>query len=39
MILDRTERQKLGIKKWVESGCRGTLQWWFWCSNSFSTYS
>ena len=27
MILDRTERQKLGVKKWIQAGCRGTLQW------------
>lgn len=27
MILDRTQRQLLGITKWRDSGCRGTLQW------------
>lgn len=27
MILDRTARQKLGVQKWIDSGCRGTLQW------------
>lgn len=27
MILDRTERQRLGVKKWINAGCRGTLQW------------
>lgn len=27
MTLDRTERQRLGVKKWIEAGCRGTLQW------------
>jgi superfamily II DNA or RNA helicase len=26
-MLDRTERQKLGIKRWKEAGCRATLQW------------
>ncbi len=26
-MLDRNERQDLGIKKWVKSGCRGTLVW------------
>lgn len=26
-MLDRTERQHLGIQKWVAAGCRGTLQW------------
>ena len=26
-MLNRTERQKLGILKWISSGCRGTLQW------------
>lgn len=25
--MTRTERQKLGLQKWVQSGCRGTLQW------------
>jgi superfamily II DNA or RNA helicase len=25
--MDRTERQKLGIQKWVNAGCRGTLVW------------
>lgn len=25
--MDRTERQKFGIKKWMEAGCRGTLNW------------
>ena len=27
MTLDRTQRQLLGITKWRDSGCRGTLQW------------
>lgn len=27
MALDRTERQRQGVKKWIEAGCRGTLQW------------
>ena len=27
MTLDRTERQRLGITKWINAGCRGTLQW------------
>ncbi len=27
MTLDRTERQRAGVKKWIEAGCRGTLQW------------
>lgn len=27
MALDRTERQKLGVRKWVQPGCRGTLMW------------
>jgi superfamily II DNA or RNA helicase len=26
-MLTRDERQQLGIKKWIENGCRGTLQW------------
>jgi superfamily II DNA or RNA helicase len=26
-MLDRTERQKDGIDKWIEAKCRGTLQW------------
>ena len=25
--MDRTERQKLGVRKWIDSGCRGTLNW------------
>ena len=25
--MDRNERQNLGIKKWISSGCRGTLEW------------
>jgi superfamily II DNA or RNA helicase len=25
--MTRDERQKLGIKKWIQSGCKGTLQW------------
>lgn len=25
--MDRNERQKLGIRKWVESGCKGTLSY------------
>lgn len=25
--LSRNERQKLGIQKWINRGCRGTLQW------------
>lgn len=27
MTLDRSERQKLGIQKWVAAGCKATLQW------------
>ena len=27
MTLDRTERQKLGLERWVKAGCRATLQW------------
>ena len=27
MALDRTERQKLGVRKWMQKGCRGTLCW------------
>lgn len=27
MTLDRTQRQLLGITKWRDCGCRGTLQW------------
>lgn len=27
MTLDRTARQQLGVKKWINAGCRGTLQW------------
>lgn len=26
-INDRTERQKLGIDKWIKAGCRATLEW------------
>ena len=26
-MFSRTERQKLGVKKWINAGCRGTLQW------------
>lgn len=26
-MLDRTQRQKEGVKKWIQSGCRGTLMW------------
>lgn len=26
-MLDRNERQDVGIRKWVNSGCRGTLVW------------
>lgn len=26
-MLDRTERQKEGIDKWIAAKCRGTLQW------------
>ena len=26
-MLDRTERQKDGIDKWIAAKCRGTLQW------------
>lgn len=29
MILDRTERQKEGVRKWINSGCRGT---WMYCT-------
>lgn len=25
--MTRDERQRLGIQKWVNSGCRGTLMW------------
>lgn len=25
--MDRTERQKLGVKKWINSGCKGTLNY------------
>jgi len=25
--LSRTNRQKQGVKKWINSGCKGTLQW------------
>jgi hypothetical protein len=25
--MDRTARQKLGIQKWINVGCRGTLVW------------
>lgn len=25
--MERTERQKLGIKRWLESGAIGTLEW------------
>lgn len=25
--MDRTERQKLGLQKWINVGCRGTLAW------------
>ena len=27
MTLDRSARQKLGVTKWMQAGCRGTLQW------------
>lgn len=27
MTLDRTERQRLGVQRWIDSGCKGTLQW------------
>jgi superfamily II DNA or RNA helicase len=27
MTLDRTERQREGVQKWINAGCRGTLQW------------
>jgi len=27
MALDRTARQNLGVKRWMEAGCKGTLQW------------
>lgn len=27
MTLDRTARQRLGVQKWMEAGCKGTLQW------------
>lgn len=27
MALDRTERQRQGVQKWINAGCRGTLQW------------
>ena len=25
--MTRTERQKIGIQKWIEFNCRATLQW------------
>lgn len=25
--MDKTERQKQGVQKWVQSNCRGTLMW------------
>ena len=25
--MTRDERQRLGVKKWINSGCRGTLVW------------
>ena len=25
--MDRNERQNLGVKKWISSGCRGSLVW------------
>ncbi len=25
--MNRTERQNLGIQKWINAGCRGTLEW------------
>jgi len=31
--MTRSQRQELGIKKWIESNCRGTLQW---CTGSGS---
>ena len=27
MGLDRSERQKLGVRRWIESGCRSSLCW------------
>ena len=27
MVLNRTERQRLGVRKWQAAGCRATLQW------------
>lgn len=27
MVLNRTERQQLGVRKWQAAGCRATLQW------------
>ena len=32
--MTRDERQKLGIQKWINSGCRGTLEW---CTGSGKT--
>lgn len=32
--MTRDERQQLGVKKWLENGCRGTLQW---CTGSGKT--
>lgn len=26
-MIDRTERQILGINKWIQNGCRGSLEW------------
>lgn len=25
--MTRSERQELGVKKWVANGCKGTLMW------------
>jgi len=32
--MTRDERQKLGIQKWINNGCRGTLEW---CTGSGKT--
>lgn len=32
--MTRDERQKLGVQKWIKSGCKGTLQW---CTGSGKT--
>jgi len=32
--MTRDERQKLGVRKWIDAGCRGTLKW---CTGSGKT--